>query len=48
MKLLRHTAKEKGMCLNEYGMGDKVCAVRELRNTDLTDSRRRSSTQKTM
>lgn len=24
MKLLRHTAKQKGMCLNEYGMGDKV------------------------
>ncbi|TNY23334.1 hypothetical protein DMC30DRAFT_32334 [Rhodotorula diobovata] len=23
MKLLRHTAKQKGMCLNEYGMGDK-------------------------
>ncbi|GAA5973278.1 hypothetical protein JCM11641_003048 [Rhodosporidiobolus odoratus] len=26
MKLLRHVAKEKGMCLNEYGMGDKYSA----------------------
>lgn len=24
MKLLRHTAKQKGWCLNEYGMGDAV------------------------
>lgn len=22
MKLLRYTAKQKGWCLNEYGMGD--------------------------
>ncbi|BGP37377.1 hypothetical protein JCM10449v2_001283 [Rhodotorula kratochvilovae] len=26
MKLLRHTAKQKGWCLNEYGMGDKYAA----------------------
>ncbi|GAA6047698.1 hypothetical protein JCM3770_001725 [Rhodotorula araucariae] len=26
MKLLRHTAKQKGWCLNEYGMGDKYSA----------------------
>ncbi|GAA6034997.1 hypothetical protein JCM8097_002135 [Rhodosporidiobolus ruineniae] len=29
MKLLRHTAKKKGMCLNEYGMGDKYDAEDE-------------------
>ncbi|GAA6012661.1 hypothetical protein JCM10207_009072 [Rhodosporidiobolus poonsookiae] len=26
MKVLRHVAKTKGMCLNEYGMGDKYSA----------------------
>ncbi|GAA5871896.1 hypothetical protein JCM8547_003299 [Rhodosporidiobolus lusitaniae] len=26
MKILRHVAKQKGMCLNEYGMGDKYAA----------------------
>lgn len=29
MKLLRYTAKQKGYCLNEYGMGDKFDAVDE-------------------
>lgn len=24
MKLMRHTAKKKGWCLNEFGMGEKV------------------------
>lgn len=27
MKLLRHTAKQKGMTLNEYGMGKKHTAA---------------------
>lgn len=32
MKLLRYTAKQKGYCLNEYGMGDKFDAVDENQN----------------
>ena len=27
MKLMRHIAKKKGWCLNEFGMGQKVSAL---------------------
>jgi hypothetical protein len=31
MKLLRHVAKTKGLCLNEYGMGEKYDAEDQVR-----------------